>query len=109
MVTAALEVERTNKVIGASLEAAPVVHVENDALRATLEAVPFEDICITSQITVTADVAPADAFRLPDVSGVAVVFAEAQGEKCARCWTILPDVGSHAHPGVCGRCNDAIG
>ncbi|WP_299502774.1 isoleucine--tRNA ligase [uncultured Roseobacter sp.] len=109
VVTAALEIERTNKVIGASLEAAPVVYVSDAEVRAALDALPFEDICITSQITVSGDPAPADAFTLPEVSGVAVQFAKAEGEKCARCWKVLPDVGQHSHAGVCGRCNDAIG
>ena len=27
----------------------------------------------------------------------------------ARCWQILPDVGSHKHPHTCERCNDALG
>ncbi|WP_299826717.1 isoleucine--tRNA ligase [uncultured Roseobacter sp.] len=108
VVTAALEVERTNKVIGASLEAAPVVHVADDALRAVLEALPFEDICITSQVTVTDTAAPEGAFTLPEVPGVAVVFAKAEGEKCARCWKVLPDVGTHGHAGVCGRCDAAM-
>ena len=109
VVTAALEVERTNKVIGASLEAAPTVYVADDALRAALNAEAFDDICITSSVTVSADAAPDNAFTLPDVAGVAVSFAMAGGEKCARCWKILPDVGTHAHPGVCGRCADALG
>jgi isoleucyl-tRNA synthetase len=39
---------------------------------------------------------------------VAVVFETAMGEKCERCWKILPDVGSHAHPHTCKRCNDAL-
>ncbi|WP_299679579.1 isoleucine--tRNA ligase [uncultured Roseobacter sp.] len=108
VVTAALEVQRTEKVIGASLEAAPIVHVADEALRVTLEALPFEDICITSQIAVSGDAAPEDAFTLPEVPGVAVVFAKAQGAKCARCWKILPDVGTHAAPGVCGRCDSAV-
>ena len=109
VVTAALEVQRTDKVIGASLEAAPVVHVEDADLAATLQALPFQDICITSQIGVTNDPAPAEAFRLPEVQGIAVVFERAQGSKCARCWKVLPDAGQHAHAGVCGRCNDALG
>ncbi|WP_299782297.1 isoleucine--tRNA ligase [uncultured Roseobacter sp.] len=108
VVTAALEVERTNKVIGASLEAAPVVHVVDDALRAVLEALPFEDICITSQVNVTGTAAPEGAFTLPEVPGVAVVFAKAEGDKCARCWKVLPDVGTHGHTGVCGRCDAAM-
>jgi isoleucyl-tRNA synthetase len=37
---------------------------------------------------------PQDAFRLPDVKGVAVVFKPAEGRKCARSWKILPEVGS---------------
>ncbi|MEL7093026.1 MAG: isoleucine--tRNA ligase [Pseudomonadota bacterium] len=109
VVTAALEVQRTDKVIGASLEAAPQVYVEEVSLADTLNALPFADICITSQISVTAGAAPEGAFRLPEVAGVAVVFEKAQGEKCARCWKVLPDVGRFAHVGVCERCNTALG
>jgi isoleucyl-tRNA synthetase len=109
VVTAALEIERTNKVIGASLEAAPVVHVQDEGLRAALESIPFADVCITSQITVTEKAAPDGAFSLPEVKGIAVVFAKSTGEKCARCWKVLPDVGTHAHAGLCGRCDEAVG
>ncbi|MFK7879726.1 isoleucine--tRNA ligase [Roseobacter sp.] len=109
VVTAALEVERTNKVIGASLEAAPLVYVSDAEVRDALESLPFADICITSQIAVSADAPSQDAFTLPDIAGVAVRFAKAEGEKCARCWKVLPDVGQHDHPGVCARCNSAIG
>ncbi len=108
-VTAALEVQRTAKVIGASLEAAPVVHVEDKAVLGMLKSVPFMDLCITSGIVVTADPAPQEAFRLPDVPGVGVVFELAPGEKCQRCWKILPDVNTHKHPHTCKRCNDALG
>ncbi|MBK5945595.1 isoleucine--tRNA ligase [Rhodobacter veldkampii DSM 11550] len=108
-VTAALEVQRTAKVIGASLEAAPVVHVEDPDLLAALKSVDFADICITSDLQLTADPAPNEAFRLPEAPGVAVVFETALGEKCERCWKILPDVGSHAHPCTCARCNAALG
>ncbi|HMO07171.1 MAG TPA: isoleucine--tRNA ligase [Paracoccaceae bacterium] len=108
-VTAALEVQRTAKVIGASLEAAPVVHVQDEALHAALRSVDFAEICITSSIELTSGAAPADAFTLPEVPDVAVVFAPAAGAKCARCWQILPDVGSHRHAGTCARCDDALG
>ncbi len=109
VVTAALEVQRRDKVIGASLEAAPVVHVRDKAVLAALKTVDFADICITSDLVLTGDPIPAEAFRLPEVEGVGVVFERAEGQKCARCWKILPDVGTHAHPGVCRRCNDALG
>ncbi len=109
VVTAALEIQRRDKVIGASLEAAPTVYVSDAAVAATLGTVPFADICITSAITVVEGDAPEGAFTLDGDAGVAVVFDKASGDKCQRCWKILPDVGSHSHDGVCGRCNDALG
>ncbi|ARC38043.1 isoleucine--tRNA ligase [Paracoccus yeei] len=109
VVTAALEVKRSDKVIGASLEAAPVVHVEDAETLAALKSVDFADVCITSDLGLTADPAPGEAFRLPDVPGVGVVFEPAEGEKCQRCWKILPDVGTHAHPGTCARCDAVLG
>ncbi|WP_439105170.1 isoleucine--tRNA ligase [Celeribacter marinus] len=108
VVTAALEIQRQDKVIGASLEAAPVVHVEDAAVRDLLATVDFDDLCITSAINVTGDPAPSEAFRLPETAGVAVVFEKAEGEKCQRCWKILPDVGHHSHADVCGRCDEAL-
>jgi len=109
VVTAALEVQRAAKVIGASLEAAPVVHLEDPALLAALKSVDFADICITSNVILTSDPAPQEAFRLPEVPGIGVVFELAEGAKCERCWKILPDVGQHAHAGTCKRCDAALG
>ncbi len=109
VVTAALEVQRASKVIGASLEAAPVVHVEDAATLAALKSVDFADVCITSAVALTGDPAPYEAFRLPEIPGVGVVFEMAEGDKCQRCWKILPDVGSHSHPGTCRRCDEALG
>jgi isoleucyl-tRNA synthetase len=109
VVTGALEVQRTAKVIGASLEAAPVVHVADTAVLAALKALDFADLCITSGIQLTADPEPPEAFRLPEVPGVGVVFERAIGDKCERCWKVLPDVGTHKHPHTCARCNAALG
>ena len=118
VVTAALEIQRTNKVIGSPLEAAPTVHVMEQSLLDTLQSVDFADVCITSGINVVLDPTTVtgvksgagDAFFSADLSSdVAVTFAKAEGDKCQRCWKILPDVGSHSHAGVCGRCNSALG
>ena len=108
-VTAALEIQRTDKVIGSSLEAAPVVHVADPETLQALKSVPFEDVCITSDIRLTGDAAPAEAFRLPEIEGIGVVFEKADGQKCQRCWKILPDVGRHAHADTCKRCSEALG
>jgi isoleucyl-tRNA synthetase len=108
VVTGALEVQRTAKVIGASLEAAPEVFV-TQTLAKLLGSVNFAELCITSGLVLRQGPAPEGAFSLPDVADVAVVFHPAQGEKCQRCWQILPDVGTHKHPHTCARCNDALG
>ena len=109
VVTGALEIERQNKVIGSSLEAAPTVFVQDAEIMATIDSVPFEDICITSNVLYSTVNAPDNAFTLEETPGVAVVFEHATGEKCQRCWKILPDVGTHDHAGVCGRCDEALG
>ena len=108
VVTAALEVQRTEKVIGASLEAAPILYLADQAVKDVLEQMPFADICITSDLTLSTEAAPSDAFNMAEVEGVAVSFVKAEGEKCGRCWKILPDVGTHSHAGVCGRCDEAL-
>jgi isoleucyl-tRNA synthetase len=104
VVTGALEIERAAKRIGSSLEAAPVVHVADAALRAALEAVDFAEVCITSGVTITDASAPDEAFRLSEVPGVAVMPALAVGQKCQRSWRITTDVGSDpAYPDVSAR------
>lgn len=108
-VTAALEIKRSDKVIGASLEASPVVHVEDKGPAGGAE---IGGLCrYLHHPGHRADRGlppPGEAFRLPDVAGIGVVFESADGEKCERCWKILPDVGSHKHPGTCARCDEVL-
>jgi len=108
VVTGALEVARRDKTIGASLEAAPVLYVADEGIAAAVEDVDMAELCITSALEVRGAPPPEAAFR-SDVPGVGVVFAHASGEKCARCWRVLPDVGTHRHAGLCQRCDAVIG
>ncbi|MFB9950445.1 isoleucine--tRNA ligase [Rhizobium puerariae] len=104
VVTGALEIERKDKRIGSSLEAAPVVYVTDVDLLKALEGQDFEEICITSGIAVVAGEGPGNAFRLPEVPGVAVDPKLAEGVKCARSWRVTRDVGSDpAWPDVSAR------
>jgi len=108
VITGAIERARAQGRLGASLQAAPVVHVDPVYAQAARGA-DLAEIAITSGIVLQVGEGPADAFRLPDVPGVAVVVAAAPGAKCARCWMVLPDVGKiPAHPALCGRCCDAV-
>ena len=106
-VTAAIEQERAAKRIGSSLQAHPVVTAPADLL-AACEGLNMSDVCITSDITLIEGAPSEGAFILDDVPEIGVVVNLADGEKCSRCWKVLPDVGSHAHTDVCGRCSDAV-
>jgi isoleucyl-tRNA synthetase len=109
VITGALEIERAAKRIGSSLEASP--HVFLSAGRAAaLEGVDLAEIAITSGIAIEVGPTPSGAFTLSDVAEVGVVFRKADGEKCARCWRVLPEVGHtvHGQDGLCGRCADAV-
>jgi isoleucyl-tRNA synthetase len=109
VVTGALEVARREKTIGAALEAAPRVFVVDDELRASLQAVDFAELCITSGIVIEAGEGPADAFRLPEVAGVAVVVEKASGVKCARSWKYFdPATADPRYPDITPRDAEAV-
>jgi isoleucyl-tRNA synthetase len=109
VVTGALELERAGKRIGSSLEAAPVVYVSDPDLFAVLTDVDLAEVGITSGATLVEGEGPPDAFRLPDVRGVAVVPALAEGRKCARSWKISTAIGSDPqYPDVTPRDAQAL-
>jgi isoleucyl-tRNA synthetase len=109
VVTGALEIARAGKRIGSSLEADPVVYVSDENLFEAVMDIDLPEVCITSAGTVIKGEGPADAFRLPDVSGVAVVVKLAEGTKCARSWKVTPAVGSDPeYPDVTPRDAQAL-
>ncbi len=109
VVTGALEVERAAKRIGSSLEASPIVYISDRAVLTTLFDVDLAEVCITSNYEIREGDAPAGAFRLNDVSGVAVVVEKAVGTKCARSWKILNSVGDDPdYPDVSPRDAQAL-
>lgn len=89
----AIEPMRASKELRSSLEAAPTLSVEADAA-AILKTVDLAEICITAPVTVT-----------EGSEGISI--KKADGDKCERCWKILPEVGSEKD-GVCNRCADAV-
>jgi len=110
VVTGALEIARRDKVIGASLEAAPVLFLTDAKDAALFESVDLAEIAITSAASTSLAEAPADAFRLADVPGVVAQFQRASGRKCARCWMVLAEVGTvPGHNDLCCRCSAAVG
>ena len=94
-ITVPLEEARRDKLLGSSLQAAVTLPLAADE-RDLLSAEDWAAIAIVSAVAIT------------DGAG-AVAIAPAQGDKCARCWRVLPEVGAHpTHPTLCDRCTDAI-
>jgi len=109
VVNGALELERREKRIGSSLQSAPKVYVDDAAYLDAFKGVDLADIVITSGGSIEKATAPEGAFTLDDVQGVAVVPEMAQGDKCQRCWMVLPDVGANeTYDDLCPRCADAV-
>ncbi len=93
VVTGALEIERKEKNIGSSLEAAPKVYISDTDLFVAQHDSDMAEICITSDIEIIQNEGPIEAFRLEDIAGVSVVFERAIGKRCERSWKISNDVG----------------
>jgi isoleucyl-tRNA synthetase len=109
VITGALEVERREKRIGSSLEAAPEIYIANQALALAAKSVDWAEIAITSGAAIKSGKAPSDAFTLAEVEGVAVVPKLAKGRKCARSWRITDDVGCDpAYPSLSARDAAAV-
>ena len=102
-VTGALEVARRERRIGASLQARARVYLPPDDA-ACLEGIDLAELTITSAAEAAFDAAPDDAFRLDDSPGTGVVVEAAEGEKCARCWRVLPEVATD----LCARCTAVV-
>ncbi|MGE4351444.1 MAG: isoleucine--tRNA ligase [Bdellovibrionales bacterium] len=104
VVTGAMELARADKKIGSSLQAAPQVYVTADQ-QSLLEGIDFAEVCIASALSLLRQDPPQDAFMLPEVQGIGVVVALAEGKKCERCWQIRHDVNEE---GLCPRCAQAV-
>ncbi|MEL7541843.1 MAG: class I tRNA ligase family protein, partial [Pseudomonadota bacterium] len=109
VVTGAIEVERREKRIRSSLEAAPTVFIADPELLAAYDGEAAEDIFITSQAELMTTEAPSDAFRLPEEAGVAVLPGQASGVKCTRSWKYFdPETADPDFPDVTPRDAAAI-
>ncbi len=110
-ILSALEPHRADKTIGSSLEAAPDLYI-SDAMYQfpvqDLNETEMADICITSSINFRfGEDDPSENYFSPEGKAIYVVFKEAEGEKCERCWKVLPEVSNHADH-ICNRCDAVV-
>ncbi len=120
-----LEQARTDKAIGSSLAAKVLLSVEDADLRQRLAALNPDSLAgdgvdelrylfITSQVTLLdlpEGLAQAKYQEQATIGGSAVSLgvADADGEKCDRCWNHSTQVGQfEAHPLLCERCVAAL-
>ncbi len=105
----ALEIARTNKVIGHSLGADVTVYADSknyDFIK-SIEG-DLAEIFITSSASVKTDAeAPAEVYKAENLAGVSIAVSVPKGEKCERCWMYSETTGSHRE-GLCDRCASVI-
>lgn len=108
VMTGALEKERAEGRIGSSLEASLTLYLVPEMADA-VAGIDWAEVAIASAVRLEIAQPPAQSFMLAETAGAGVVPAGAEGQKCERCWQILPEVGTIASaPTLCMRCHDAV-
>ena len=88
VVNAGIEVKRSNKDIGSSLEADIEIYVSEEYLE-LVKDINLSEYFITSKAQVKTMINDSKVFKLGDISNVGVLVTKAKGKKCSRCWKIL--------------------
>ncbi|RXE58445.1 isoleucine--tRNA ligase [Acetivibrio mesophilus] len=112
VVSKALEIARTDKIIGHSLNAKVTIFADEsnygfiDSIKKDLVT-----IFIVSDFELkNFDEAGDKYYEDPDVKGLKVSISAASGNKCERCWMISESVGkNNTHATLCDRCADVVG
>ncbi|KAM3265759.1 isoleucine-tRNA ligase, chloroplastic/mitochondrial [Capsicum annuum] len=124
-VNKALEVARSGKLIGSSLESKVYLHCSNESLAERLNKMcePTNDadalhrIFITSQVEILnslqderiKDVQYTGEYLMEEGNKIWIGVSRANGSKCDRCWNYSLQVGSFTeHPLLCGRCHNVV-
>jgi isoleucyl-tRNA synthetase len=109
-VAKAVEIERQNKLVGHSLDAAVTIAADDD-LRPFLKENPEElrSLLIVSAVEVIDSVNMDNAYQSSEIPGLVIGISRAKGAKCERCWNYSETVGMDAlHPTICARCLNNI-
>src|SRR5690554_4247664 len=108
VVSKALELARTDKVIGASNEAQVVIYADErrrELLRSFADDIRLLLIVSGVEVKELND----DVQGIYAEEGIAVDVSHAEGEKCERCWKYFLEMsGDPEHPTICKRCHSAI-
>lgn len=103
----ALEIKRTDNVIGKSLEAKVSLYCDGE-LKTLLDSVVsiLPEIFICSQVSISSN--GSGEFK-GDIAELSITATVADGEKCERCWIHSETVGTDdVHKELCKRCADIL-
>ena len=101
----ALEIARTEKVIGASLDAEVTVYADGEMYDFLNSIDDLSSVFIVSK----ANLQKGGEGEFKGEQPLSVTVKHADGEKCARCWKYSGDVGAdEKHPCLCTRCASVL-
>jgi isoleucyl-tRNA synthetase len=109
-VSKALELARSDKKIGNSLEAMVELKTDSAEWQELLEQELFQlaDLFIVSQVELSSSLTE-DTAHFGEETSILVKVKSAKGDKCDRCWKYDETVGEITeHPDICQRCADVI-
>ena len=95
VVNAAMEIKRSDKDIGSSLEADVQIYLKEDYLE-VVKNLDLSENFITSKAEAKKMSNDNNFFKIDGIEGIRVFVKKADGQKCQRCWKIFP--------GPCIRC-----
>jgi isoleucyl-tRNA synthetase len=85
---AAIEIKRSNKDIGSSLEADIKIYLNDEYLK-LVKDFDLSEYFITSKAEALKMKSDKDLFELDQIKDIKVLVKKAEGVKCPRCWKIL--------------------
>jgi isoleucyl-tRNA synthetase len=103
-VTAALEIKRNEKLIGSSLQAKAIIYIPSD-IQELLSSLDLAEMCIVSEIEIRDINKKTSSAMNFEEEDIFVDISLAEGDKCQRCWTILPEVKDNQDH-LCKRCDN---
>jgi len=96
VVNAAIEVKRSNKEIGSSLEADIEIYLKEDYLKIVKDFDLPENFITSKAVAKKFIQNSKNLFKLDEIENINVLVRKAEGKKCPRCWKIFS--------GPCVRC-----
>ncbi len=108
-VNKALEMRRSERFLGNSLEAKVILHLPvsyKDLLTGDRDFLPTFFIVSAVELS---DESMKDSYRSTEIEGLEITIERAKGSKCQRCWNWSTTVGTFTDkPDICERCYNVV-